>query len=322
MKYRYIWTGLLAVVSAISTQVLAAEAYPQRPIRFIVPYSVGGTSDLIGRLLGAKLTEVLGTQLVVDNRGGAGSTLGTALAAQANPDGYTIILNNIGLAVNETLRPKRAYVALRDLAPISLAGFASSVLVVNNNLPARNIKEFVALAKKEPGKIAFGSAGAGSSTHLSMAYFQSVAGIKLLHVPYKGGGPAVRDAIAGNVQCVMAPIPTVFGHLKAGRLRGLALSGRNRSPVLPDMPTIAESGVPGYHFSTWYGVLVQAKTPKAVIARLNEAVVKSLGPGETRDKLQAAGLDPQSSTPEVFRKLIQSETAKWRKVIESAGITR
>jgi len=322
MKYRYVWMGLLAVVSAISTQVLAAQAYPQRPIRFIVPYSVGGTSDLIGRLLGAKLTEVLGAQLVVDNRGGAGSTLGTALAAQANPDGYTIILNNIGLAVNETLRPKRAYVALRDLAPISLAGFASSVLVVNNSLPARNIKEFVALAKKEPGKIAFGSAGAGSSTHLSMAYFQSVAGIKLLHVPYKGGGPAVRDAIAGNVQCVMAPIPTVFGHLKAGRLRGLALSGRNRSPVLPDMPTIAESGVPGYHFSTWYGVLVQAKTPKAVIARLNEAVVKSLGPGETRDKLQAAGLDPQSSTPEVFRKLIQSETVKWRKVIESAGITR
>ena len=322
MKHRLFWVGLFAALSAISTQVLGAQAYPQRPIRFIVPYSVGGTSDLIGRLLGAKLTEVLGVQLVVDNRGGAGSTLGTALAAQANPDGYTIILNNIGLAVNETLRPKRAYVALRDLAPISLAGFASSVLVVNNNLPARNITEFVALAKKEPGKIAFGSAGAGSSTHLSMAYFQSVAGIKLLHVPYKGGGPAVRDAIAGNVQCVMAPIPTVFGHLKAGRLRGLALTGRNRSPVLPDMPTIAESGVPGYYFSTWYGVLVAAKTPKAVIARLNEAIVKSLAPGETRDKLQAAGLDPESSTPEVFRKLIQAEIVKWRKVIESAGITR
>jgi len=322
MKHRFFWLGLLAALAAISTEVLGAQAYPQRPIRFIVPYSVGGTSDLIGRLLGAKLTEVLGAQLVVDNRGGAGSTLGTALAAQANPDGYTIILNNIGLAVNETLRPKRAYVALRDLAPISLAGFASSVLVVNNNLPARNISEFVALAKKEPGKIAFGSAGAGSSTHLSMAYFESVAGIKLLHVPYKGGGPAVRDAIAGNVQCVMAPIPTVFGHLKAGRLRGLALSGRNRSPVLPDMPTIAESGVSGYYFSTWYGVLVAAKTPKAVIARLNDAIVKSLAPGETRDKLQAAGLGPQSSTPEVFRKLIQSETVKWREVIESAGITR
>lgn len=322
MRRILFWLGLMAALSAISTQVLGAQAYPQRPIRFIVPYSVGGTSDLIGRLLGAKLTEVLGVQLVVDNRGGAGSTLGTKLAAEANPDGYTIILNNIGLAVNETLRPKRAYVALRDLAPISLAGFASSVLVVNNNLSAKNIAEFVALAKKEPGKIAFGSAGAGSSTHLSMAYFQSVAGIQLHHVPYKGGGPAVRDTIAGNVQCVMAPIPTVFGHLKARRLRGLGLTGRDRSPVLPDMPTIAESGVPGYEFSTWYGVLVPAKTPKAVIARLNEAVVKSLGPGQTRDKLQAAGLDPNSSTTEVFRKLIESEIAKWRKVIEEAGIPK
>lgn len=322
MQKRFFSIALIAALATISTQILAAQAYPQRPIRFIVPYSVGGTSDLIGRLLGARLTEVLGVQLVVDNRGGAGSTLGTALAAQANPDGYTIILNNIGLAVNETLRPKRAYVALQDLVPISLAGFASSVLVVNNNLPAKNIAEFVALAKKEPGKIAFGSAGAGSSTHLSMAYFQSVAGIQLHHVPYKGGGPAVRDAIAGNVQCVMAPIPTVFGHLKAGRLRGLGLTGRSRSAVLPDMPTIAESGVPGYEFSTWYGVLAPAKTPKAVIARLNEAVVTSLSPGPTREKLEAAGLDPNSSTPEVFRKLIQSEIVKWRKVIESAGITR
>ncbi len=324
MKNRLFWIGLIAALSAISGHVLGAQSgnYPQRPIRFIVPYSVGGTSDLIGRLLGAKLTEELGVQLVVDNRGGAGSTLGTTLAAQATPNGYTIILNNIGLAVNETLRPKRAYVALRDLAPISLAGFASSVLVVNNNLPAKNIAEFVALAKREPGKIAFGSAGAGSSTHLSMAYLQSVAKIKLHHIPYKGGGPAVRDAIAGNVQCVLAPIPTVFGHLKAGRLRGLGLTGRKRSAVLPDMPTIAEAGVPGYEFSTWYGLLTRAGTPKAVIARLNQAVVKSLGPGPTRDKLERAGLDPQTSTPEAFRTLIKSEIVKWGKVIKSAGITR
>ena len=324
MKNRFFWIGLVAALSAISTHVFGAQAgaYPQRPIRFIVPYSVGGTSDLIGRLLGAKLTEELGVQLVVDNRGGAGSTLGTTLAARANPDGYTIILNNIGLAVNETLRPKRAYVALKDLAPISLAGFASSVLVVNNNLPAKTMAEFVALAKQQPGKIAFGSAGAGSSTHLSMAYLQSVAKIELHHIPYKGGGPAVRDAIAGNVQCVLAPIPTVFGHLKAGRLRALGLTGRKRSAVLPDLPTIAEGGVVGYEFSTWYGVLTPAGTPKAVIARLNQAVVKSLGPGPTRDKLEKAGLDPQSSTPEVFRKLIQSEIVKWGKVIKSAGITR
>ena len=313
--------GLAAALAAASVQAFAAQAgYPQRPIRFIVPYSAGGTSDLIGRLLGARLTEELGVQLVVDNRGGAGSTLGTALAAEANPDGYTIILNNIGLAVNETLRPKRAYVALRDLAPISLAGFASSVLVVNNKLPAKNIAEFVALAKREPGKIAFGSAGAGSSTHLSMAYLQSVAKIRLHHVPYKGGGPAVRDAIAGHVQCVLAPIPTVYGHLKAGRLRGLGLTGAKRSATLPDMPTTAESGVPGYEFSTWYGVLTAVKTPKPVIERLNAAVVKSLGPGPTREKLQDQGLDPQSSTPGGFRKLIQSEIVKWGDVIKEAGI--
>lgn len=324
MKSKLFRVGLIAALSAISTQVLGAKAgtYPQRPIRFIVPYSVGGTSDLIGRLLGARLTEELGVQLVVDNRGGAGSTLGTTLAARANPDGQTIILNNIGLAVNETLRPRRAYVALRDLAPISLAGFASSVLVVNNDLPAKSVAEFVALAKREPGKIAFGSAGAGSSTHLSMAYLQSVAKIKLHHVPYKGGGPAVRDAIAGQVQCVLAPIPTVFGHLQAGRLRGLGLTGRKRSAVLPNMPTIAEAGVPGYEFSTWYGLLAPAGTPNAVIERLNQAVLKSLGPGPTRDKLERAGLDPQTSTPDVFRKLIQSEIVKWGKVIKSAGITR
>jgi len=220
--------------------------YPSRPIRFIVPYSVGGTSDLVGRLVGAKLTEELGVQLVVDNRGGGGSTLGTTLAAQANPDGYTIILNNIGLAVNETLRPKRAYVALRDLAPISIVGFTPSVLIVNNNLPYKSIKDFVAAAKAEPGKIAFGSAGAGSSTHLSMAYFMSIAKIQLHHVPYKGGGPAVRDAIAGNVQCVMVPIPTVYGHIKAKRLRPLGVSGSKRSPVFPDLPTISEAGVTGY----------------------------------------------------------------------------
>lgn len=321
MRRQVFWAGLAAALCAISIQVFAAQAgYPQRPIRFIVPYSVGGTSDLIGRLLGAKLTEELGVQLVVDNRGGAGSTLGTALAAQANPDGYTVILNNIGLAVNETLRPKRAYVALRDLAPVSIAGFTPSVLIVNNDLPYKTIRDFVTAAKAQPGKIAFGSAGAGSSTHLSMAYFMSVAKIDLHHVPYKGGGPAVRDAIAGQVQCVMVPIPTVYGHIKARRLRPLGVSSSKRSPVLPDLPTIAEAGVPGYEFSTWYGVLAPAKTPKPVIARLNAAVVKALKDPSLRAKLLATGLDPQPSTPEEFARLIRSETARWRKVIEQAGI--
>jgi len=312
-------TALLAVGPVMAAQ---SGKYPSRPIRFIVPYSVGGTSDLVGRLVGAKLTEELGVQLVVDNRGGGGSTLGTTLAAHANPDGYTIILNNIGLAVNETLRPKRAYVALRDLAPVSIVGFTPSVLIVNNNLPYKSIKDFVAAAKAEPGKIAFGSAGAGSSTHLSMAYFMSIAKIQLHHVPYKGGGPAVRDAIAGNVQCVMVPIPTVYGHIKAKRLRPLGVSGAKRSPVLPDLPTISEAGVAGYEFNTWYGILAPAKTPKAVIARLNAAVVQGLKDPKVRQKLLATGLDPQPSTPGQLADLIRSETTRWKKVIEDAGIPK
>lgn len=324
MRKGILWISVAAALFAACGSVLAAQSgkYPSRPIRFIVPYSVGGTSDLVGRLVGAKLTDELGVQLVVDNRGGAGSTLGTTLAAEANPDGYTLILNNIGLAVNETLRPRRAYVALRDLAPISIVGFTPSVLIVNNKLPYKSIKEFVAAAKAQPGKIAFGSAGAGSSTHLSMAYFMSIAKIDLNHVPYKGGGPAVRDAIAGNVQCVMVPIPTVYGHIKAKRLRPLAVSGSKRSPVLPDLPTIAEAGVSGYEFNTWYGILAPAKTPKAIIARLNAAVVNGLKDPKVREKLLATGLDPQPSTPQQFADLIRSETARWKKVIEEAGIPK
>jgi tripartite-type tricarboxylate transporter receptor subunit TctC len=323
MKRQVFWSVLTLALLPAATQVFAAQAgYPQRPIRFIVPYSVGGTSDLVGRLVGAKLTEELGVHLVVDNRGGAGGSIGSKILSEANPDGYTIMVQNIGLAVNETLRPKRGYVALRDLAPVSIVGFTPSVLIVNNDLPYKTLKDFVAAARAEPGKIAFGSAGAGSSTHLSMAYFMSIAKIRLHHVPYKGGGPAVRDAIAGQVQCVMVPIPTVFGHINARRLRPLGVSSARRSPVLPDLPTIAEAGVPGYEFSTWYGVLAPAKTPTAIIARLNAAVVKGLKDPTLRKRLLATGLDPQPSTPEEFAKLIRSETARWRKVIEEAGIPK
>lgn len=324
VKRHFFWIELVAGISIVSTPVLAAQAdtYPARPIRLIVPFSPGGTSDLAARFVGAKLTEELGQQLVVDNRGGAGSALGTALAAAATPDGYTLILNNIGLAVNETLRPDRSYNALKDLAPISLIGISPSVLVVNNKLPVKSVKDLLDLAKAQPGKVAFGSAGVGSSTHLSMAYLQSVAKIELLHVPYKGGGPAVLDAIAGNVQCVLAPIPTIFAHVKAGRLRPLGVTSSKRSSTLPELPTISEAGVPGFEYSTWFGLLAPAKTPKAIITRLNQATVKGLGSDDLREKLLAQGLEPQPTTPEGFRNLIASEIDKWRKVIESAGIGR
>ncbi|MBI1964727.1 MAG: tripartite tricarboxylate transporter substrate binding protein [Betaproteobacteria bacterium] len=316
--------GLVAALFAAGGPVSHAQptAYPNRPIRFIVPYSIGGTSDLLARLVGAKLTEELGQQFVVDNRGGGGSTLGTALAAAANPDGYTIIVNNVGLAVNETLQLERSYDALKDLAPIALIGITPHVLMVNNAMPVKSVADFVALAKSQPGKIAFGSGGNGSSTHVSVVLLQKMAKIQLLHVPYKGGGPAVRDAIAGHVQFTLSPIPTIFGHLKAGRLRALGVSSAKRSPTLPELPTIAESGVPGYEFSTWFGLLAPAGTPKAIITRLNQATVKGLNASDLREKLQSQGVDPQPTTPAEFGKLLRSEIKRWREVIEWAGITK
>jgi tripartite-type tricarboxylate transporter receptor subunit TctC len=324
MKRQYFWITFAAAAFAASSPGFAASAnnYPERPIRIIVPYSPGGTSDFVGRLVAQGLTEKLGQQLVVDNRGGAGSALGTKLAADANPDGYTLIVNNIGLAVNETLRPDRDYVALKDLAPVSLVGFTPSVLVVSRTSPFKSVADWVAAAKAQPGKISFGSAGAGSSTHLSMAYLQSIAKIKLLHVPYKGGSPAVRAMIGGEVQCVLSPIPTVFGYIKGGLIRPLAVSGSKRSSALPALPTIAEAGVPGYEFNTWYGVLTRAGTPKAIIAKLNQAMVKALSSPDLQKKLQTTGLDPQPTTPQGFRKLISSEISKWREVIAKAGITK
>jgi tripartite-type tricarboxylate transporter receptor subunit TctC len=323
MKRLSFWLNPIAALLAIYASLWsgwAAAGYPERPIRLIVPYSVGGTADFSARLVGAKLTEALGQQVVIDNRGGGGSTVGTALVARANPDGYTLLVNNIGLAVNETLRPERPYNALKDLAPISRIGATPSVLVVNNAFPAKSLAEFLALARSQPGKIAFGSAGVGSSTHLAMSYFQSLAKIALHHVPYQGGGPAVRDAIAGHVQCTLSPVPTVYGHLKAGRLRALAVTSSKRFVTLPDLPTIAESGVPGFEFSTWFGLLAPAATPKQIIARLNEATVNGLNSADLREKFLSQGLEPQPSTPEKFGDFLRSEISKWREVIESAGI--
>lgn len=324
MNSRFLRISLLAAIAAASTQVLTAHAasYPERPIRLIVPFSPGGTTDFSARLVADELSRALGQQIVVDNRGGAGSAVGTKMATEAQPDGYTIILNNIGLAVNETLRPRRGYEALKDLTPISVVGIAPSVLVVNKDSPYKKVTDLVKAAQAKPGKIPFGSAGAGSSTHLSMSYLQSVAQMKLLHVPYKGGGPAVAAMIAGEVQAVLTPIPTAFPHIKSGRVRPLAVSGAKRSSVLPDLPTIAEAGVKGFEFSTWFGLLAPAGTPKAHIERLNQATVKALRSPELIKRLQRAGMEPEPTTPDGFGKLIRSEIAKWRKVIEQADIAK
>lgn len=313
----------LAVGASLSLAVPAAAAdpaYPTKPIRLIVPNAVGGTSDITGRQVGAALTEILGVQVVVDNRGGAGGTVGTTLAAQAQPDGYTVLLSNIALAVNETLRPNRTYRAQRDLAPISLAGHSQSVLVVHPSSQYGSVAALLDGARATPSKITFGTAGAGSSSHLAMAYLMSVAKVDLLHVPYKGGGPAVQDLVAGQIQTSLSPVPTVFGHVEAKRLRALGVSGKVRVPVLPEVPTIAEGGVPGFTFTTWFGLSVPAGTPRPVIDRLNRATVQALTSPETSRRLQALGLDPDPGTPEAYGRFIQAQIDLWRKVVAEAKI--
>jgi tripartite-type tricarboxylate transporter receptor subunit TctC len=308
----------LAVVSASAAAV--AQTFPERPIRLIVPFAPGGTSDLVGRLLGAKLSEELGQTVVIDNRGGAGSTIGTSLAARAAPDGYTIIVNHNGLAINESLYPKLPYDALKDLTPVARVGDSPNAVVVNNALPVKSVRDLVALAKKQPGKLDYGSGGHGSSGHLSVALFEDVAGIKLNHVPYKGGGPSVAAVAAGQVHFAMPTFPTAVPHVKAGRLRILAVTGTERSPVMPDLPTVAEAGVPGYEFVTWFGIFAPAGTPKNIIARLHDAVVKVLGTRELREQLSQQGLEPRPATPEALGKVLKADIVKWARIIKTAGI--
>ena len=294
------------------------QKYPDRPIRLIVPFSAGGTSDLMGRVVGQKLGEVLGGTVVVDNRGGAGGTLGAALTAQAAPDGYTLLVPHIGLAINETLYAHKQYNALRDLAPISKLGVSPNAVVVNTNLPVKSMKELIALAKTR--QLIYGSAGVGSAAHLAMALLEYQTGVKFNHIPYKGGGPALIATVAGQVEFSIPAYPTAVPHLKAGRLRIIAVTGYKREPTVPDVPTVAEAGFPGTEFEIWFAMFGPAALPKPLIARLNKEIVTFLALPDMREKLAQAGVDAESSTPEQLGQLLRADTAKWAKIIKSQGI--
>ena len=313
--------ALLVLLFCSAFAVVAhAQKYPERPIRLIVPFSPGGTSDLVGRLLAAKLGDELGQTVIVDNRGGAGSTLGTGIAARAAPDGYTLHISHIALAINQTLYSKLPYNALNDLAPISKLGVAPSAVVVNNKLPVKNMRDLIALAKKEPGKLNYGSAGVGSSGHLSVALLEHVAGVKFTQVPYKGGGPSVAATIAGEVQLAIPVLATAAAHAKAGRLRMLAVTSAKRSQAVPDVPTAQEAGVPGYVYETWFGLFAPAGTPKSILTKLNQATVKVLGMKDVRDQLFSQGVEADTSTPAELAKTLRDDTVTWARIIKSAGI--
>lgn len=311
----------MLIVAGLGVVAVAhAQKYPERPIRLIVPFSPGGTSDLMGRVVGARIGEVLGTTVVVDNRGGAGGTLGAALAAQAAPDGYTLLVPHVGLAVNETLYAKKQYNAVKDLTPVSRLGETPNSVVVKNALPVKNMGDLIALAKKQPGQVIYASAGVGSAAHLAMALLEHSAGIKFNHVPFKGGGPSMIATAAGQVDFSMPAFPTSVPHIKAGRLRIIAVTGLKREPTMPDVPTVAESGVPGFEFSIWFAMFAPTGTPKAIVTRLNQEVVKMMETQDMRAQLAKVGVNAGSSTPEELGRHLRAEVAKWAKIIKAANI--
>lgn len=301
--------------------VHAQQNYPSKPIRLIVPFAAGGGSDFVGRLIGQKLTEQMGQTVVVDNRPGAASLVGTQTAMRGAPDGYTLLLADSGFTINIAFFKDPQYDALRDFDPVSVVAETPYILVVNPGLPySASLKDFIAAAKAQPGKLALGSAGSGSGTHMTGELFRLRAGINMTHVPYKSIGPAVSDVVAGQIQSTIATAPVALPLVRAGRLKILAAATPERSKLLPDVPTFAENGVNDVNVSNWYSVMSVGGTPKPVITRLHAEIARAVASPEMRERLATAALTPAPNTPEQFRKMVADELQRWARVIKDAGI--
>jgi tripartite-type tricarboxylate transporter receptor subunit TctC len=297
-----------------------AQTYPSKPIRWIVPFPPGGSTDLLARVVGQKLTESWGQQVIVDNRGGAGGTLGAAEAARAPGDGYTLLMGAIHHTIATSAYPKLPYDFQRDFAPITVVAIVPNVLVVNPSVPAKSVKELIAYAKANPGKLTYGSAGMGTAHHLIGEVFNARAGVDILHVPYKGSAPAVADLIGGQVSIMYDTVASCLPHVKAGKLRPLAVATAKRSSALPDVPTIAEAALPGFEVTTWFGALAPAKTPKELVVKLNAEMVKILNMPDVRKRLLEAGAEPVGSTPDEMAAQIKKETEEFAKIVKQAKI--
>lgn len=310
--------ALLAAGAALAQST--PDNYPSKPIHLILPFPPGGGTDILGRIVAERLTTQLGQPVVIENRGGAGGNVGAEAAAHSAPDGYTLVLVAPSLAISPSLYAKLNYDPVKDFAPVSLVGSVPNVMVINPGVPARNLAEFIALAKSKPGGMNFGSGGPGTSNHLAGELFNLEAGVKLVHVPYKGVNLAMNDVVAGQVQLVVIGVPAALPFIKAGRLRALAVIAPRRLAALPDVPTAAEAGLPNYEVTTWYGVLAPAGTPKPIIARLNAEIVRVMHAPDLQERFAATGTEPKTSTPEEFADFIQQEMAKWGKVVRAAGL--
>ena len=315
-------TRLALVALAGATPLAAvAQAYPAKPVRFIIPFPPGGATDILGRILGQKLGEATGQQFIVDNRGGASGNLGLELASKAPPDGYTITIGQAAnLAINLSLMGKLPYDPVRDFTPITMIATSPNLLVVHPSLPVKSMKDLVALAKAKPGALNYASSGNGSPGHLAAELFKQIAGIQMTHIPYKGAGPALTDLVAGHAQLYFTAPISAQPFVKGGRLRMVAVTTAKRSPSLPDVPTVAESGYPGMDVASWWALLAPTGTPKDVVARLHAETVKILGTGDMRERLAAQGADAAPGSPEQLGAYIKSEIANWAKMVKTTGV--
>ena len=311
-------SALAAVVFA--DLAAAQEAYPSRPIRLIVPAAPGGGTDFTARMIGQKLTEAVGQTIIVDNRPGAAGNIGVEIAAKAAPDGYTLVMPITSFPINPHLYSKLPFDTVKDFAPVVLASSAPLLLVVNASVPAKSVSELIALAKAKPGQLNYANSGNGTTAHLAGELLKKMAGVNLVSIPYKGGGPAVLDLIAGRVQIYFSTVPAALTHVQAGKLRGIAVTTTKRVNLIPDVPTVAESGLPGFEVVGWFGIFAPAATPRSVVAKLNKELNSILRTPETQQRFASQGLIPGGGTPEELGKFLRSEIDKWGALIKDAGI--
>jgi tripartite-type tricarboxylate transporter receptor subunit TctC len=310
----------LGAMFALIALGASAQGYPTRPIRLVVPFPAAGTTDILARAAAQKLTETLGQAVVVDNRPGAGGNIGSDLVAKSAPDGYTLLMGTVGThAINPSLYSKMPYDHVKDFVPLVLVAGVPNVLVVNPALPVNSVADLIKLAKDKPGTINFASSGSGTSIHLSGELFKTMAAVDMTHVPYKGSSPALTDLIGGQVQVMFDNLPSALPQIKGGKLRAIAVTSLKRAPALPDIPTISESGLPGFEASSWFGVLAPAGTPAPIVARINAEVNKWLQSADAREKLLAQGAEAAGGSPEQFAAHIRAETEKWAKVVKASG---
>ena len=325
MKPRATWPALVAAAMALVAGVAAPDAsaqaaWPSKPIRIVVPFPPGGTTDILARAAAQKMTEAWKEQAVIDNRPGAGGNIGAELVAKAPADGYTMLMGTVGThAINASLYAKMPYDHVKDFAPVILVAAVPNVMVVHPSVPAATVAEFIAWAKANPGKVNFASSGSGTSIHLAGELFKTQTGLAMTHVPYKGSAPAIADLIGGQVQVMFDNLPSALPQIRGGKLRALAVTSRERANALPDVPTVAESGLPGFEASSWFGLLAPTGTPREVVVRVNAEIARWLASSDAKDKLASQGAVAAGGSPEDFASHITAETAKWQKVVRESG---